>query len=123
MTGPVATKNFGAEIDDATNQPGSGAALRGAFFKPPPPNGVGMQCAVIDKFSYGQVRVTRNRLTITLKDIERQASSTSPRATPAGRWCWTRSSAAAHPRGGTIRTIRSSPLRGVPRPSVLFVSR
>ena len=68
VTGPVATKNFGAEIDDATGQPGSGAALRGAFFKPQPPNGVGMQCAVIDKFSYGQVRVTRNRLTITLKD-------------------------------------------------------
>jgi alkaline phosphatase D len=67
VTGPVATKNFGAEIDDATGQPGSGTALRGAFFKPPPPNGVGMQCAVIDKFSYGQVKVTNKRLTITPK--------------------------------------------------------
>jgi alkaline phosphatase D len=69
VTGPVATKNFALEIDDATGQPGSGTALRGAFFKPQPPNGVGMQCAVIDKFSYGQVRVTRSRLTITPKDI------------------------------------------------------
>ena len=69
VTGPVATKNFGAEIDDSTNSPGSGNALRSAFFKPAPPNGVGMQCAVIDQFSYGQVRVTRNRMTITPKDI------------------------------------------------------
>lgn len=69
VTGPVATKNFGLEIDDATNRPGSGNAIRGAFLKPPPPNGVGMQCAVIDQFSYGQVKVTSRRLTITPKDI------------------------------------------------------
>lgn len=69
VTGPVATKNYGLEIDDATNRPGSGNAVRGAFLKPPPPNGVGMQCAVIDQFSYGQVKVTSKRLTITPKDI------------------------------------------------------
>jgi alkaline phosphatase D len=68
VTGPVATKNFGQEIDDATGQPGSGAAIRNLFFKPQPPNGIGMRCAVIDQFSYGQVKVTRNRLTITPKD-------------------------------------------------------
>jgi hypothetical protein len=27
-----------------------------------------MQCSVLDQFSYGQVRVTRNRLTVTPKD-------------------------------------------------------
>lgn len=83
VTGPVATKNFGAEIDDSTNQPGSGNALRGAFFKPPPPNGVGMRCAVIDKFSYGQVRVTRNRLTITPKGIDGRPLN-EPEGNPCG---------------------------------------
>jgi alkaline phosphatase D len=83
VTGPVATKNFGAEIDDATGQPGSGKAVRDLFFKPQPPNGVGMQCAVIDKFSYGQVRVTRNRLTITLKD-DRGRQLTETEGNPCG---------------------------------------
>jgi alkaline phosphatase D len=82
VTGPVATKNFGLEIDDSTGQPGSGTALRGAFFKPPPPNGVGMQCAVIDKFSYGQVTVTDARLTIVPKDI-----SGKPLTEPEGNRC------------------------------------
>jgi alkaline phosphatase D len=82
VTGPVATKNFGQEIDDATGSPGSGAALRGAFFKPPPPNGVGMQCAVIDKFSYGQVKVTSKTLTITPKDIDGK-----PLKEPEGNGC------------------------------------
>jgi alkaline phosphatase D len=68
VTGPVATKNFGAEIDDATGQPGSGKAVRDLFLKPQPPNGVGMQCAVVDQFSYGQVKVTSTKLTITPKD-------------------------------------------------------
>jgi phosphodiesterase/alkaline phosphatase D-like protein len=68
VTGPVATKNFGAEIDDATGQPGSGKAVRDLFLKPQPPNGVGMQCSIVDQFSYGQVKVTSRKLTITPKD-------------------------------------------------------
>ena len=67
--GPVATANFGLEIDNTTGQPGSGALVDGAFFTPPPPNGVGMRCSVLDQFSYGQVKVTRNQLTVTPKDI------------------------------------------------------
>jgi phosphodiesterase/alkaline phosphatase D-like protein len=67
--GPVATANFEIEIDDATGAPGTGALADGAFLTPPPPAGVGMQCSVLDKFSYGQVKVTANRLTITPKDI------------------------------------------------------
>jgi len=67
--GPVATANFGLEIDQTTGQPGSGALVDGAFFTPPPPQGVGMRCSVLDQFSYGQVRVTRNQLTVTPKDI------------------------------------------------------
>jgi phosphodiesterase/alkaline phosphatase D-like protein len=67
--GPVATANFALEIDQTTGQPNSGALVDGAFFTPPPPQGVGMRCAVLDQFSYGQVRVTRNQLTVTPKDI------------------------------------------------------
>jgi alkaline phosphatase D len=67
--GPVATANFGLEIDDATGRPGNGALVDGAFLTPPPPSGVGMRCSVLDQFSYGQVSVTANRLTITPKDI------------------------------------------------------
>ena len=68
--GPVATANFGLEIDNATGSPGNGALVDAAFFTPPPPNGVGMQCSIIDEFSYGQVEVTSNRLTVTPKDID-----------------------------------------------------
>ena len=68
--GPVGTANFGLEIDDTTGQPGSGALVDTAFFTPPPPGGVGMQCSVLDQFSYGQVTVTKSQLTVTPKDID-----------------------------------------------------
>ena len=68
VVGPVATANFALEIDHTTGQDGSGALVDTAFFTPPPPQGVGMQCSILDQFSYGQVRVTSNRLTVTPKD-------------------------------------------------------
>jgi phosphodiesterase/alkaline phosphatase D-like protein len=68
--GPVATANYALEIDDATERPGTGGVADAAFFTPPPPAGVGMQCSVLDRFSYGQVRVTANQLTVTPKDID-----------------------------------------------------
>jgi alkaline phosphatase D len=67
-TGPVATKSFSKEIDDATGSPGSGDIVTKVFFKSAPPAGVGMQCAAPDVFSYGQVQVTSSKLTVTLKD-------------------------------------------------------
>ena len=66
----MATANFGLEIDQTTGQPGSGALVDTAFFTPPPPGGVGMQCSILDQFSYGQVKVTGSRLTITPKGID-----------------------------------------------------
>jgi alkaline phosphatase D len=72
-TGPVATRNFALEIDAATGSTGNGALVRSAFLKPPPPNGIGMQCANIDTFSYGEVTVTSNKLTIAPKDINGRA--------------------------------------------------
>jgi alkaline phosphatase D len=68
--GPVATANFALEIEHATGRPGTGALADTAFLTPPPPGGVGMQCSVLDRFSYGQVRVTRRQLTVTPKDID-----------------------------------------------------
>ena len=58
VTGPVATNTFAKEIDDFLGQKGAGTAIASLFFKPPPPNGVGMRCAALDTYSYAQVTVT-----------------------------------------------------------------
>ncbi|MEA2391499.1 MAG: alkaline phosphatase [Solirubrobacteraceae bacterium] len=71
-TGPVATMSFKREINMNTGQdPGTGtngSTIDGAFFTPPPPNGVGMSCSVMDTFSYGEVTASSTQLTINLKD-------------------------------------------------------
>jgi alkaline phosphatase D len=68
--GPAATRNYKLEVDGATGRTGTAEAADAAFFTQPPPTGVGMQCSIIDQFSYGQVKVTRNRLTVTPKGID-----------------------------------------------------
>jgi alkaline phosphatase D len=70
VTGPVATNPFWPEIDQVTGQPGSGRLLSEAFFKPPPPNGVGMSCAQGDVFSYAEVEVSAGAVTVTPKDAQ-----------------------------------------------------
>jgi hypothetical protein len=67
--GPAATANLVLEIERTTGLSGGGTLVDTAFFEPQPPAGVGMRCAIIDQFSYGQVRVTANRLTITPNGI------------------------------------------------------
>jgi phosphodiesterase/alkaline phosphatase D-like protein len=69
VTGPVATMTFGKEIDRVTGKPGSAELLRALFFKPAPPDGVGMPCSVIDTYSYTQVKVTSKAVTLTPKDL------------------------------------------------------
>jgi alkaline phosphatase D len=69
-TGPVATKTYTGEINDATGNSSGGTLVQGLFFKPPPPNGVGMQCAATDQFSYAEATVTKKQLRIELKDIK-----------------------------------------------------
>src|SRR5829696_3099555 len=78
--GPVATANFGLEIDNTTGVPGSATAVDNLFFTPAPPEGLGMQCSVIDQFSYGEVTVTGSRLTVTPKDAtgKPQVDGTNP---------------------------------------------
>ena len=81
-TGPVATRTFAKEIDDTIGKPGTANLVRGAFFKPQPPNGVGMRCAAIDVYSYGEVRVDAKRLRISFKDLNGR-----PVKEPDGRAC------------------------------------
>ena len=68
VTGPVATNTFTKEIDDFLGQKGAGTAIGALFFKPAPPNGMGMRCAALDTYSYAQVTVTAQRFTVALKD-------------------------------------------------------
>jgi phosphodiesterase/alkaline phosphatase D-like protein len=68
VTGPVATGTFAKEIDGFLGQKGAGAAIGALFFKPAPPNGMGMRCAALDTYSYAQVIVSARRLTVALRD-------------------------------------------------------
>jgi phosphodiesterase/alkaline phosphatase D-like protein len=69
VTGPAATMTFTKEIDATTGRQGAGDLVTSVFFKPPPPNGVGMRCAATDVFSYTQVKVTATAVTLTPKDL------------------------------------------------------
>jgi phosphodiesterase/alkaline phosphatase D-like protein len=70
VTGPVATNTFAKEIDGFLGQKGAGTAIGALFFKPQPPNGVGMRCAALDTYSYSEVTVTARRLTVAMKDAK-----------------------------------------------------
>jgi alkaline phosphatase D len=72
VTGPVATNTFAKEIDSTLGQKGAGTAIGALFFKPPPPNGMGMRCAALDTYSYAQVTVTATRFTVAMKDANGQ---------------------------------------------------
>jgi hypothetical protein len=68
VTGPVGTATETKEYDAATGVNGTAAGLRAALYKPAPPTGLGMQCAVVDTFSYAQVEVSRTTLKLRPKD-------------------------------------------------------
>ncbi|MGI8460656.1 MAG: alkaline phosphatase D family protein [Solirubrobacterales bacterium] len=72
IIGPVATNTFWTEIDSTTNSPGAGKLLSQAFFKPPPPDGVGMFCAQGDVNSYGEITVSGSKLVVDYKDEKGQ---------------------------------------------------
>ncbi len=72
VTGPVATNTFAKEIDGYLGQKGAGTAIGALFFKPAPPNGVGMRCAALDTYSYAEVTVSERRLTVAMKDAKGQ---------------------------------------------------
>ena len=68
VTGPVGTKTFNKEIDDATGKQGNGDLATNLFFKPQPPNGVGMKCYQTNQFSYTEVQVSGSKLVLRPKD-------------------------------------------------------
>jgi phosphodiesterase/alkaline phosphatase D-like protein len=68
--GPAGTANFGLEIDTELGRPGTGTLVDSVFFESKPPGGVGMRCSIVNQFSYGEVKVTAKRLTITPKGID-----------------------------------------------------
>ena len=84
VIGPVATKPFWQEIDDTTGTSGSGQLISNAFFKPPPPNGMGMSCAQGGENSYAEVTVTSGTLTVEYKDENGNILLDSDGSTPCG---------------------------------------
>jgi alkaline phosphatase D len=70
VTGPVATGTFADEIDETLGRRGRGKLVNDAFFKPAPPDGVGMRCSNPDVYSYAQVTVTSTTLTVVAKDLD-----------------------------------------------------
>jgi alkaline phosphatase D len=70
VTGPVATNTFAKEIDGYLGQKGAGTAIGALFFKPAPPNGMGMRCAALDTYSYSEVTVAAKRLIVAMKDAK-----------------------------------------------------
>ena len=82
VTGPVATNTYAKEIDGFLGSPGSGAVVTGAFFKPQPPNGLGLRCAQTDTYGYAQVTVTATSLRVAPK-----SSSGAPVRDATGTAC------------------------------------
>jgi len=69
VTGPVSTMTYRREIDRTTGVTGAGNLIAAAFFKPPPPAGMGMDCVNVDIYSYAEVQVNGTVLTVTAKDV------------------------------------------------------
>jgi alkaline phosphatase D len=67
VTGPVATNTYAKEIDRFLGAQGTAGFIAGLFFRPPPPRGLGLQCAALDTYSYAQVDVTATTLTVRPK--------------------------------------------------------
>jgi phosphodiesterase/alkaline phosphatase D-like protein len=87
--GPVATRPLWQQIDDTVGTPGSGALVSNAFFKPPPPSGVGMACAQGGENSYAEVIVTSSQLTVEYKDENGNTLLDSNGVTPCGPYVLT----------------------------------
>jgi phosphodiesterase/alkaline phosphatase D-like protein len=79
ITGPVATKPFAQEINDTAGNPQAGGLVEQFFFKPSPPNGVGMACYQGNLNSYAEVTVTGSTLKVEYKN-----ENGGPVVNPAG---------------------------------------
>jgi phosphodiesterase/alkaline phosphatase D-like protein len=89
VIGPVGTTPFWQEIDEATGGTGNGKLISNAFFKPPPPNGMGMACAQGGENSYGEVTVTDTSIRIAYKDENGNTLMDSNGTSPCGPYVLT----------------------------------
>jgi phosphodiesterase/alkaline phosphatase D-like protein len=89
IIGPVGTKPFWQEIDDTTGAPNSGQLISNAFFKPQPPNGVGMSCAQGGENSYAEVTVKSGSLRVAYKDENGNTVKDADGSTPCGPYVLT----------------------------------
>jgi alkaline phosphatase D len=87
VTGPVATRTWDTELAAATGNPNAGDSLRSAFYKPPPPNGIGMPCANLNVYSYTEVQVTSSAVTLTPKDLNGDQVQDKNKSQPTGPPC------------------------------------
>ena len=84
--GPAATENFESEIDGAVGK-GNGRLADDLFLEQQPPNGPALQCSELKTFSYGHVRATRNRLTITPRNIQGRPVTQDPNGASKATAC------------------------------------
>ncbi|HSF01753.1 MAG TPA: hypothetical protein VLA62_02000, partial [Solirubrobacterales bacterium] len=89
VIGPVGTTPFWEEIDQATGRDGNGELISRVFFKPPPPNGMGMACAQGGENSYAQVSVTASAFRIAYKDENGDTLRDVDGTTPCGPYVLT----------------------------------
>jgi alkaline phosphatase D len=89
VIGPVATTPFWQEIDEVTGDDGNGKLLSQAFFKPQPPNGVGMACAQGGENSYAEVTVRSDRLRVDYRDEDGETLMDVDGTTPCGPYVLT----------------------------------
>ena len=82
LTGPVATRTFAKEFDQATGQPGTGQLAHDLFYEPKPPDGLGLLCANFDVFSYAQVTVSSSSLKVSMRDLNGQPVKDGARTCP-----------------------------------------
>jgi alkaline phosphatase D len=68
VAGPVAANPRWAATDSVTGVPGSGRLVSELFFKPDPPDGVGMLCSQGGENNYAQVTVTGDAVTVAYRD-------------------------------------------------------
>jgi alkaline phosphatase D len=70
VVGPIGTRPFAREIDEQipVDPPGLPASTRiAAFFRAAQPNGLGMECARLNRFGYGLVEIRGDTMTVTPK--------------------------------------------------------
>lgn len=93
VTGPIAATTHKGQLNGAVDNPNAGNLVRNNLYTAPVDpkgelGGLGLICANIDVYSYGQVEVTSEKLIVTLKDLNgNPVLSEGSRQVPAGQPC------------------------------------